>query len=58
MVDAEKSPPHLGTCGHGPTLREFGIDTGGLWVGDILSNFHAVLRGTPTLVTSEDQQKS
>ncbi|QBB70612.1 circadian clock protein KaiC [Pseudolysobacter antarcticus] len=46
------------TGGHEPTLREFGIDTRGLWVGEILSNFHGVLRGTPTAVGSADHQKS
>lgn len=37
------------TGNHEKSLREYGIDIGGVWVGDQLSNFHGVLQGTPTV---------
>ncbi len=47
------------TGNHESTLREFGIGADGLWVGEILSNFHGVLLGSPTaVVAAGDPQRS
>lgn len=42
---------------HEPTLREFGIGDGGVWVGDVLSNFHGVLSGTPDVIGNRNPQE-
>ena len=38
------------TSRHEDTIREYMIDSRGLTLGEPLTNFHGVLRGTPTLV--------
>ncbi len=45
------------TGNHEPTLREFGIGNKGVWVGETLSNFHGVLKGTPTLVGRDESKQ-
>lgn len=34
---------------HEATLREFKLDSAGIWIGEALKNYHGVLTGTPTL---------
>ncbi|MDP9198163.1 MAG: circadian clock protein KaiC [Pseudomonadota bacterium] len=38
------------TSAHEKTIREYRMDSHGLTLGEPLSNFHGVLRGTPTLL--------
>jgi circadian clock protein KaiC len=38
------------TSKHEDTIREYMIDSRGLTLGDPLTNFHGILRGTPTLM--------
>lgn len=46
------------TGGHESTLREFAIGAQGLSVGEVLSNFHGVLLGTPTKLVADDTAAS
>ncbi len=41
------------TSAHENTIREYRLDSRGMTVGEPLSDFHGVLRGTPTLVSGE-----
>jgi circadian clock protein KaiC len=41
------------TSAHENTIREYRLDSRGLTLGEPLSNFHGVLRGTPTLAGGE-----
>jgi circadian clock protein KaiC len=41
------------TSAHENTIREYRLDSHGLTLGEPLSNFHGVLRGTPTLAGGE-----